>query len=259
VTKPQHPPWLTLALKDVGYREHGNNLNKYGKALGLDGEPWCDLAVTRWCQLSKHPLPPMQPGMKTGAASVWYSMQFAKTHGLWHPSWKAAPGWQIVYGWNGPGSTPQNMHTGLIVSSGPRGSTGHTVEGNRGDQVGKFTFTVGESVVLGCIDLPKLLLGRERITVTAPKPAQPRNPHHPKHTGPNPRHVPSKAETEAQVNIITGYAKAHIATISAVGAWLTAALADGQITGQEWYGLLIALVGGSTVAAVKNRKKTAAK
>jgi len=81
------------------------------------------------------------------------------------------------------------MHTGFVVSSGPKGSTGHTVEGNRGDQVGRFTFTVGSDVVLGTIDLPRLLLGRPKIAVSKPQAAktptpQPRNPAHPKHTGP---------------------------------------------------------------------------
>lgn len=281
------PAWLKAALKDVGYREKPGNDNKYGRALGLNKVPWCDLAVTRWCQISGHPLPSMQPGMKTGAASVWYSMRFAQQHGLWHPSWEAKPGWQIVYGWQGPGSPPAEMHTGLIVSSGPNGSTGHTVEGNRGDQVGRFTFTVGSSVVLGAIDLPGLLLGRQRIHVTPPKPdPQPRNPHHPKHTGPSPK---SKANTDplpadlqklperlavvlaetlkqqnfqvdvkketATVKAFIKYAKAHTAFVGAVGTWLSVALRDGRITGTEWYGLIVAIATAAGVAAVPNRKK----
>ena len=191
MTKTQHPPWLTYALKQVGYKESANNGNRFARDLqpSLDHEPWCDIFVADSCKQCGHPLPSMQPGVVSGAAAVYYSIQFAKTHNLWVPSWQAGPGFQICYGWNGPTSTPENMHTGFVVSSGPKGSTGHTVEGNRGDQVGRFTFTVGSDVVLGTIDLPRLLLGRPKIAVSKPQAAktptpQPRNPAHPKHTGP---------------------------------------------------------------------------
>jgi hypothetical protein len=187
----KHPPWLVEALKDVGYKEKPGNDNKFGLALGMNKVPWCDLAVTEWCKESGHPLPSMQPGMKTGAAAVWYSIQFAKSHNLWVPSWKSGPGFQICYGWNGPNSTPEHMHTGFVdyLEEPQIGAKGHSVEGNRGDLVGKFTFTVGADIVLGTIDLPRLLLGRPKITVHKPKATdeptpQPRNPAHPKHTGP---------------------------------------------------------------------------
>jgi hypothetical protein len=93
------------------------------------------------------------------------------------------------------------MHTGFVVSSGPKGSTGHTVEGNRGDMVGRFTFTVGEDVVLGCIDLNRLLAGRPKVTVKPPKPKgdvplkpepQPRPLEHPSHTGPTKKELAAK-------------------------------------------------------------------
>lgn len=230
MTTPQHPPWLARALKEVGYHEGPNNENKFGKALGLNNVPWCDLFVTRMCQLSGHPLPPMQPGMSTGAASVWYSMQFAKAHGLFVPSHKAKPGFQIVYGWQGPSSPPAEMHTGLVVSSGPVGSTGHTVEGNRGDQVGRFTFTVGESVVLGCIDLPKLL-GREQVHVRPPKPdPQPRNPHHPAHTGPSPKHIPPPQPKEHHMTTPTP--KAGLKTTEFWSHLIAQALAVFTLLGQ---------------------------
>lgn len=292
MTTPQQPPWLLRALKEVGYHEGPGNDNKYGRALGLNKVPWCDLFVTRMCQLSGHPLPSMQPGMKTGAASVWYSMQFAKAHGLWVPSWKAKPGFQIVYGWQGPSSPPAEMHTGLVISSGPTGDTGHTVEANRGDAVGRFTFTVGSSVVLGCIDLPKLLLGRERIKITPPKPdPQPRNPHHPSHTGPSPKHItpaeaqqtlhrlehlppqmaehttralsrvgisttpqPRKPVKEPTVNV-KRYSKTIVALIGAVGTWATVALADGVVSGQEWTALGVAVLAALGVYTVPNQQK----
>lgn len=183
-----NPAWLTKMLSQVGYHEGSNNDTKYGIYYGLNHEPWCAMSVSWSCDKAGHPLPVMQPGMKNGYAAVSYGIAFAKMHGLWIPSWKAQPGDFICYGWNGPSSSPADMHTGMIVSSGPKGSTGHTVEGNRDDQVGRFTFTVGESVVLGCIDANRLLLGRPKITVKPAgkgKPAaQPRHPDHPHDTGP---------------------------------------------------------------------------
>lgn len=184
-----HPTWLKVALGQVGYKEGPNNRNKYGNDAHLNNEPWCDLFVRWCCKMSGHPLPSMQPGMDSGAAAVVYSINYAKAHGLWVPSWKAGPGFQICYGWDGPNSTPEHMHTGFVVSSGPKGSLGHTVEGNRADQVERQTFTVGSDVVLGCIDLPRLLDGRPKIQLSSEKSKkrpvpQPAPKAHPHHTGP---------------------------------------------------------------------------
>lgn len=57
------------------------------------------------------------------------------------------------------------------------------------------------------------------------------------------------------MNAITNYLKAHVALVGAVGTWLVAALKDGQVSGQEWYGLALAVATGLGVAAVPNRKK----
>jgi hypothetical protein len=109
-------------------------------------------------------------------------MEWAKANGYWRPSWKAEPGDAIVYGWEGPGSPSSEMHTGFIVSSGPKGSTGHTIEGNRADQVERQTFTVGEDIVLGTIAITKVLATKHAIV---PKPIpQPRSPEHPHDSGP---------------------------------------------------------------------------
>lgn len=183
-------PWLDYMLGEVGYHEGPNNDTKFGEHYHLNHEPWCATCVSFCCEKSGYPLPSMQSGMPNGYAAVVAGVQFAQAHGLWIPSWKAQPGDAICYGWNGPHSTPAEMHTGLIVKSGPKGSLGHTVEGNRGDQVERQTFTVGSDVVLGCIDFNRLLLGRPNIKVTSSKAKtlhptpQPRHPDHPHNTGP---------------------------------------------------------------------------
>lgn len=39
---------VTLALADVGYTEHGSNLQKFGERWSEDGVAWCGLAVATW-------------------------------------------------------------------------------------------------------------------------------------------------------------------------------------------------------------------
>lgn len=181
------PAWLLEAEKHDGYREGPNNDTIFGKRYNLNHQPWCAMFVSACCADSGHTLPSMQPGMPDGYAAVAYGIQWAKAHGLFIPSWKAQPGDAICYGWDGPSSIPAHMHTGFVVKSGPKGSTGRTIEGNRGDCVGHHTFTAGSSVVLGCIDLNRLLIGRPKVKVSVSKASpepQPRPAEHPSHTGP---------------------------------------------------------------------------
>lgn len=196
--------WMTEAERHLGFHEKPVNLTPFGKHYRIDGEPWCALFVSYCFEKSGHPLPSMQSGMKDGYAAVIDAMEYAKNHGCWRPSWEAEPGDVIVYGWDGPGSSPDEMHTGFIVSSGPVGTTGHTIEGNRGDQVAAQTFTVGEDVVLGTIDV-KRLLGLSAIAPTpaadlsvTPKP-QPRSAKHPVNSGP----TPLSADTVTQIVELT--------------------------------------------------------
>jgi hypothetical protein len=179
------PAWIVEAESHLGFREGANNANPFGKHYNIDHEPWCALFVSFCCEASGHPLPEMQAGMSDGYAGVAIGMDWAKANGFWRPSWEAVCGDAIVYGWNGPSSSPDEMHTGFVVSSGPKGSTGHTIEGNRADQVERQTFTVGSDVVLGTIAITKILASKSK---RPHKPApQPRHPHHPANTGPGPK------------------------------------------------------------------------
>lgn len=173
---------LDVARSQLGYREGPNNDNKYGLALGLNDVPWCALFVT-WCyQQAGQPLPSMQPGMATGYAAVGAGIDWAKKHELWRPSWQCEPGDAVCYGWDGPGSSWERMHTGLVESrDGGKGGTLHTIEGNRGDMVARHTAVVGADTILGAIALSRIQAATPK---RAPKP-QPANPVHPSHTGPD--------------------------------------------------------------------------
>jgi hypothetical protein len=188
------PPWLVQAEGELGFHEGANNDNKFGKFYGINHQPWCAMFCSWACATSGHPLPVMQPGMRDGFAGVSYAMHFAQTNGFWRHSWDAEPGDLIIYGWNGPGSLPEDMHVGFVVSSGPRGTTGHTIEGNRADQVERQTFTVGERVVLGTVALSKMLLEQSSGGLHVMADVQPRHPDHPHHSGPTPLSALCQAE-----------------------------------------------------------------
>lgn len=187
----KQPPWLVEAAKytkpPLGpFHEGANNANPFGSHYGIPNQPWCALFVSWCCQKVGDPLPSMQSGMSDGYAGVYLGMQWAKAHGYFCPSWEAKPGDAIVYGWDGPNSAPSDMHTGFVVSSGPKGSTGHTIEGNRADQVERQTFEVGSGVVLGAIQLTRILADKKGKRTPKPKPVpQPRHPAHPTNSGPH--------------------------------------------------------------------------
>lgn len=50
------------------------------------------------------------------------------------------------------------------------------------------------------------------------------------------------------------YAKAIVGLVGAGAASLTAALADGSITGAEWVGIILAVVTGGAVARIPNQQ-----
>lgn len=176
------PAWLIEAESHLGFKEGPNNENPFGDHYRLPNQPWCALFVSFCCEKVGQPLPSMQSGMSDGYAGVWWGMQWAKANDFWRPSWKAEPGDAIVYGWEGPDSPASEMHTGFIVSTGAKGSTGHTIEGNRADQVERQTFTVGADVVLGTIAITKILAAKHPIMAKAIP--QPRSAEHPADSGP---------------------------------------------------------------------------
>jgi hypothetical protein len=188
------PSWLIEAEKHLGFKEGTNNSNPFGAHYNIPNQPWCALFVSFCCHKVGQPLPSMQSGMSDGYAGVYLGMEWAKANDFWRPSWKAESGDAIVYGWDGPNSSPTNMHTGFIVSTGDKGSIGHTIEGNRADQVERQTFTVGSDIVLGTIAITKILAHTKPLS---PKPIpQPRSPEHPMNSGPTELNPVTKVDVD---------------------------------------------------------------
>ena len=105
---------LECAVKDIGYTESPANSNKtkYGEWYGMNGQPWCMMAVQYWYDAAGDPLP-----YKTASCSAllnWYQKN-APDKIVTEP----APNDIIIYNFG---------HTGIFESD--NGNTITAIEGN---------------------------------------------------------------------------------------------------------------------------------
>ena len=110
---------LTIAKRDLGYKESppGSNRTKYGKWYGMDGQPWCMMAVQYWLDQAG-----VAPVIRT--ASCGALMRAAKKAGEWVTG-GYKPGDVVIYDFPGGAATD---HTGIIESFDGRYVT--AIEGN---------------------------------------------------------------------------------------------------------------------------------
>ena len=110
---------LTIAKRDLGYKESppGSNRTKYGKWYGMDGQPWCMMAVQYWLNQAG-----ITPVIRT--ASCGALMRAAKKAGEWVTG-GYKPGDVVIYDFPGGAATD---HTGIIESFDGRYVT--AIEGN---------------------------------------------------------------------------------------------------------------------------------
>lgn len=110
---------LDIARADLGYTEIPANSNKtkYGKWYGLDGQPWCMMAVQYWFDKSGMPLP-------YRTASCPALVTYAKKVNKWHTS-GFKPGDIVLYDFNSNGGAD---HVGIVESVTSTGVT--AIEGN---------------------------------------------------------------------------------------------------------------------------------
>ena len=105
---------LDVARAELGTTESpaGSNRTKYGKWMGLDGQPWC-MSFVQWCfAQAGQPLP-----CKTGSCSAllrWYQANQPD-----RVTQTPQPGDIVIYGFG---------HTGIVESAA--GSTFTAIEGN---------------------------------------------------------------------------------------------------------------------------------
>ena len=110
---------LSTARADLGYCESPANSNrtKYGQWYGLDGQPWCMMAVQYWCDKAGVALP-----IKTASCTAF--MNAAKASGKWITS-GFKPGDIILYNFD---SRPDADHVGICESASSGSVT--CIEGN---------------------------------------------------------------------------------------------------------------------------------
>ena len=120
---------MDQAVAMIGLAEYpdGSNHNYVTVWYGLDGEPWCDQAVTYWAYHSGN------------AQAVCFGGKFAYTvahaqafqsHGEWHYDVAGIqPGDVVFFDWGESNSIGAIDHVGLVESVDADGTV-HTIEGN---------------------------------------------------------------------------------------------------------------------------------
>lgn len=117
---------VSLARKQLGIREQGNNRTKFGKWYGMDGVPWCAIFVSWVFAKSGTPLPALQgakgfAGVRDGAAELnkrGMLLQEPRVGSIWLHR----------------GATWNSDHTGIVTKVHADGSF-TTIEGNASDRV----------------------------------------------------------------------------------------------------------------------------
>ena len=98
---------LAVARKELGNTESpaGSNQTKYGKWMGLDGQPWC-MSFVQWCFDQVGVKLPLRTG------SCGELMRAAKAAGCWVTrTWDFLPGDVVIYDFPGGAATD---HCGIV-------------------------------------------------------------------------------------------------------------------------------------------------
>jgi len=107
--------------------QHYDGPNPFSADLGRPSEAWCGDFVTDMFKRALIPLPPMQPGCRTGFAYCPDAVDYGRAHGATRNSWQAEPADIVLFDWNGDGVAD---HTEL--ATGYRDGGLFTIGGNSG-------------------------------------------------------------------------------------------------------------------------------
>lgn len=159
---------LAVAVRELGYRELGDNRNKFGAWYGMDYQPWCAMFVSYCFYTVGLPLPITT---RKGFAYCPYGVAWFKDKDRWFSTPQI--GDVVFYNWSGDGVAD---HVGIVESINSDGSV-YSIEGNtslNNDSNGGEVMRRkrGRSVILG--------FGRPLYTQT-PNPR--REPNYPKWSG----------------------------------------------------------------------------
>ena len=101
--------------------------NPFSANLSRPAEAWCGDYVTDVYKRAQIPLPPMQPGCRTGFAYCPDAVDYGRAHRATRSSWEAEPGDIVLFDWNGNGVAD---HTEIVT--GYRDGALFTIGGNSG-------------------------------------------------------------------------------------------------------------------------------
>ncbi len=130
---------VSIAEGEIGTKETGDNQQKYGKALGMNGVAWCGIFVA-WCI--------KQAGV--GLPSFNYAVAKAYAYAAQHSGWGTyhakggsyTPKRGDIFVKNYDGTASTGGHVGFVRAVS--GSSFTTVEGNSSDMVKSNTRSVSE-------------------------------------------------------------------------------------------------------------------
>lgn len=129
---------VDVAIGEIGYKEEGNNLTKYGKWYGMNGAAWCHMFVS-WCA--------NQAGVKTSivpkTASCSSGMNWFKKKNLFKYKGKYTPKRGDIIYFCSAGSS----HVGIVEKVS--GNTVHTVEGNTSNKVARRSYSLSAAKITG--------------------------------------------------------------------------------------------------------------
>ena len=147
---------LTVANKEVGYKETGTNITKYAKDFDTkwpdfyngkkQGAEWCDIFVD-WCFVTAYgeanALKMLYQPKKSCGAGVTFSYDYYKAKK--RTGTKAQVGAQIFFKKTKDAKKP--CHTGLVYKVDSKKV--YTIEGNKDNQVKKCSYVLNSDKIFG--------------------------------------------------------------------------------------------------------------
>lgn len=122
---------IAQAEKSLGLGEYPDNTNYITNWYGLNGQPWCDQAITYWAWKSGNAASAVFGGKY--AYTVAHAQAF-RDHGQWHTDIAGIRRGDIVFfDWNGSNSIGGIDHVGIVTGTSGDGRTVYTIEGNIGN------------------------------------------------------------------------------------------------------------------------------
>jgi cell wall-associated NlpC family hydrolase len=126
---------VEIARGELGVTEIPDNLTKYGKWYGLDGNPWCAMFVS-WCFDQAGEIKKVAASGKKGFASCDAGLKWFAKKGKLIPVGQAQPGDVVFFQFD---DDIQPDHVGIVVKNNPLRKSlvcveGNTSSGNAGSQ-----------------------------------------------------------------------------------------------------------------------------